>query len=134
MSMPAITRATGGVLVVIGVVGYVVSGAASVTALIPAALGLIVLGLGVAAGRESLRRHMIHAALAVSLLGLLASLPRALNAGAVLTGGDVERPIAALASLAVVIVTAAYVVVGVRSFIAARRDRASQTPGGSPVG
>lgn len=123
MSMTAVTRTTGVVLIVIGLVGYLASGAASVTALIPAALGVVVLGLGMAAAREGLHRHMIHAALVVALLGLVASLPRALNAGAVMTGGDVERPIAALASLAVVVVCAVYVGLGVRSFVTARRTR-----------
>lgn len=123
MSMTALTRTTGAALILIGVVGYVVSGGASLTALIPAVLGVVILGLGLAASRERLHRHMIHAALAVALLGLLGSLQRALGAGTVLTGGDVERPVAALASLAVVVVCAVYVAVGVRSFIAARRSR-----------
>ena len=121
MDMTLITRATGGVLVLVGLVAYVGSGAASLTALIPAVLGLVVLGLGVAAGRERLHRHMIHAALVVALLGLLASLPRAVGAGEVLGGGDVERPLAALASLAVVIVCVVYLALGIRSFVAARR-------------
>lgn len=121
MSMTAVTRATGAALIVIGVVAYAASGGASITALLPALLGVVVLGLGVAAARERLRRHMIHAALGVALLGLFGSLQRAFGVGTMLTGGDAERPIAALASLAVVVVCGVYVALGVRSFIAARR-------------
>lgn len=124
MSIVSATRVTGATLIAIGIVGYIASGAASITALIPAVLGAVVLGLGVAAARNGLQRHAIHAALVVALLGLIASVPRALNAGAVLTGGDVERPIAALASLAVVVVCAIYIALGVRSFVAARRTTA----------
>lgn len=121
MSMTAVTRLTGAVLILIGVIAYLVSDAASITALIPALLGLILLGMGMAAARDAWHRHAIHAALAVALLGLLASLPRALASWTVVTGGDVERPVAALASLAVVVVCAVYVALGARSFVAARR-------------
>lgn len=121
MSMTSVTRATGLALIAIGIAAYVGSGAASLTALLPAGLGFVVLLLGTLARRESLHRHAIHAALAVALLGALGALPRALAAGEVLTGGDVERPLAAVASLLTVLVCAVYIGLGVRSFIAARR-------------
>lgn len=121
LSMATVTRATGFTLIAVGIAAYVASGAASLTALLPAALGLVILVLGLLAGREALRRHAIHGALAVAVLGALGAVPRALAAGDVLTGGDVERPLAAIASLLTVIVCAVYVALGVRSFIAARR-------------
>lgn len=124
MSMPAVTRATGAVLIGVGVLGYLFSGAASVTALLPAVLGLIVLALGLAARREQLRKHAVHAALVVAVLGLLGSLPRVGGVFTLLGGGSVERPIAAVASLATVVVCAVFIALGVRSFIAARRGRA----------
>lgn len=116
--MVTVTRGIGLALVVVGVVAYAVSGGESWTALLPAILGVIVLALGIAAGKENLRKHMIHAALAVSLLGFLGTVPRALP---LLTGGDVELPVAAWASLATALLTLAYVVLGVRSFVSARR-------------
>lgn len=118
--MTAVTRTVGAALIAIGVIAYVVSDAASWTALLPAMLGLVVLVLGLAAGREPLHRHAIHAALVVALLGLLGSLQRALP---LLTGGDPDRPVAAWASLATVVVTLVYLVLGVRSFVSARRAR-----------
>jgi hypothetical protein len=118
----AVTRGVGAVLIVVGVLAYAVSGAESPTALLPAVLGVLVLALGVLAGKEQFHRHAIHAALAVSLLGFLGTVPRALP---LLTGGDVDLPVAAWASLATAVVTLAHVGLGVRSFVAARRARTS---------
>lgn len=111
------TRAVGALLIAVGVVAYAVTGAGSVTALAPAFVGLPILVLGLFAARENLHRHMIHAALAVALLGALASLPMAI--GVVL--GDAGA--AELTSAVTLLICAGYVAAGVRSFIAARRSR-----------
>ncbi len=125
--MTAITRALGVALIVVGVVSFFATGSEAVTALIPAALGLIILALGVAAGREPLHRHAIHAALAVALLGVLGTLMNVVELPALLAGDEVERPGAVVASTITFLLCAVYVALGVRSFRAARRarDRAS---------
>ena len=123
--MVAVTRGVGVALVVVGALAYALTGAESVTALAPAAVGLVILVLGLAAGRESLRRHMIHAALVVALLGVLASAMPLAELPALLTGGDVERPGAVIASTAMALLCLVYLVLGVRSFIAARRAEAA---------
>ena len=115
--MSNVTRAVGAVLVVVGIVAYVITGAASVTALAPAFVGFPILILGLLAAREQLHRHMIHAALAVALLGVLASVPMAV---ALLTG---TTGAAEVTSAVTAVICSAYVAMGVRSFIAARRTR-----------
>lgn len=115
--MTNVTRLSGAVLIVVGVVAYVVTGGASVTALIPAFVGLVILVLGVLAGRESLHRHAIHAALVVALLGVLGSLPMVID----LFGDDAGA--AEVTSTVMALVCVAYVALGVRSFVAARRAR-----------
>lgn len=117
--MTAATRALGAALVAVGVIAFVITGADSWTALIPAILGALVLALGILAGKESLHRHAIHGALLVAALGFLGTLPNALP---LITGGEVELPVAAWASLITAVLALAYVVAGVRSFIAARRS------------
>ena len=119
--MTTVTRAVGALLVVVGVGAYVATEASSVTALLPAALGAVVLALGLLAGRDSLHRHAIHAALVVALLGALGTVPQALP---LVTGGEVDRPAAAWASLITALVCLVYIGLGVRSFVAARRARA----------
>lgn len=119
--MPATTRLVGVILIVVGVVGFLAAGADNPTALIPAALGLVLVALGVVANRESARRHAMHAAMLVALLGIagtamnLADLPQ-------LFDGEAERPLAVIASLVTALVLLGYLVVGIRSFIAARRS------------
>ena len=119
--MILVTRATGGLLIVIGVAGYVLTGAESVTALLPAILGLPVLGLGVWGGQESRRRTALHAALVLALLGFLGTLVNVIELPAVLTGGEVARPTAVVVSSITSLICLVYVVLGVRSFLAARR-------------
>lgn len=121
--MTAITRALGLALIAVGVVSYVVTGSDSITALIPAALGVIILALGVAAARDSLHRHAIHAALAVALVGALGTVMNLVHLPALLAGGEVERPAAVVAAFITFGLCAGYVALGIRSFRAARRER-----------
>jgi hypothetical protein len=81
--------------------------------------------LGLLATREAMRRHAIHAALVLALLGVLGTLPQVASLPALLTGDDVERPAAVVTSTITAVACLLYVVTGVRSFIAARRERAS---------
>ena len=119
--MILLTRVTGGLLIIIGVAGYVLTGAESVTALLPAILGLPLLGLGLWGGQEARRRTAVHIALVLALLGFLGTLVNVIELPAVLTGGEVERPTAVVVSSITSLVCLVYVGLGVRSFMAARR-------------
>lgn len=118
-----LTRLTGALLVGLGVVGYAVTSGASLTALLPAVLGLPILGLGIWAGNPDRRRTAIHVALVLALLGFLGTLMNVVELPAVLTGGDVERPTAVVVSSLTALVCLVYLGLGVRSFLAARRER-----------
>ena len=67
-----------------------------------------------------MRKHAMHAAVAVGLIGALASLARAIPA--VMMAGDATRP-AVLSQIAMAALLIVYVVLGVQSFIAARKAR-----------
>lgn len=118
--MTTITLAVGAVLTLLGIAGYALTGAASLTALIPSLVGVLILACGALARREKLRRHAIHAALAVALLGALGSLMNVVKIGQVFAG-TAERPTAIVVSTIMFVVLVAYIAVGVRSFIGARR-------------
>ena len=126
--MTSLTRGLGVALIVVGLVAYFATGSDSPTALIPAVLGLILLVLGFVAGRENLHRHAIHAALVVALLGALGTLMNLADLPALLSGGDVERPGAVIASAITFVLCVGYVAMGVRSFLAARRTRENALP------
>lgn len=119
--MVLITRVTGAVLIVVGVIGYAITGGASLTALLPSVLGVPVLGLGLWAGDEARRRTAIHAALVLALLGFLGTLMNVVELPAVLAGDEVARPEAVVVSSITALVCAIYLGFGVRSFMAARR-------------
>jgi hypothetical protein len=119
MSMPLVTRVVGFLLVLLGVVSYVGTGAASLTALIPAVVGALFLMLALIARNPGARKHVMHAAVAVALLAVLGGVPRIIAA---VNAGDLMRP-AVLAQIAMAVILAVYVVLGVKSFIDARRAR-----------
>jgi len=58
----------GAALLVLGLAGYLGTGASSPTALIPAAFGLILLALGMMARDERRRKLAMHIAVVVGLL------------------------------------------------------------------
>src|SRR5688572_30910015 len=81
--MPSTSIACGTLLVLIGILGYingVTTNHASVTALIPAFFGIVLLLLGILARKsEGLRKHLMHVAVIVALIGFLASAGRLLS-------------------------------------------------------
>jgi hypothetical protein len=117
--MVTTTRIVGFVLIAIGIVGYVGTGAASLTALIPAMVGAILLILALVARSPEARKHAMHAAVALALLAALGTLPRLLPA---LSAGDFSRP-AVISQALMVAALLIYVALGVKSFIDARKAR-----------
>lgn len=117
--MPSTTRLFGLILIVLGIASYVATGRTSVTALIPALFGAIFVICALIARSESLRKHVMHVAAAIALIGALASLVRAIPA--VMDGGA-TRP-AVMSQLAMAALLMVYVYLGVQSFIAARKAR-----------
>jgi hypothetical protein len=117
--MAGTTRLFGLLLIVLGVAAYTITGRTSVTALIPAFFGAVFVILALVARNEAARKHAMHAAVALGLIGALAALGRAMPA---VMNGDATRP-AVLSQLAMSTLLIVYVVLGVQSFIAARKAR-----------
>ncbi len=117
--MPATTRLFGLLLIVVGFASYTLTGGTSVTALIPALIGAVLMICALLARNESARKHAMHAAVAVGLLGAIGSLARGVPAA---LAGDASRP-AVMVQLATGVILLAYVALGVQSFIAARKAR-----------
>lgn len=106
---------------IIGLASYWLTGRTSVTALIPAFFGVLFVALAYIARSESTRRHAMHAAVAIALIGFLGTLGRALPA---IAAGQIGRP-AVVAQVITALILGWYVYLGVQSFIAARRARKS---------
>ncbi len=122
--MPSISIICGILLVLIGVAGYihgVTNDKASVTALIPAFIGIVMALLGVLAGmKEGLRKHLMHAAIVVALLGFIATAGRLVSKMSELSASP-----AVLSQASTAIVCLAFVILAIRSFASARRERNS---------
>jgi hypothetical protein len=123
------TVLVGVILCAIGLFGYFGSASEnpSPTALIPCGFGIVLIALGIAAHRASARKHAMHAAAAVALLGFLLGGGRAFMKLGNLVSDDVSvrRPVAMTALMALVCLILVFACIG--SFVAARRRR-SQAP------
>ena len=116
--------ACGSLLILIGLAGYVngvMNDKASITALIPAFIGVVMVLLGVLAGmKENLRKHLMHAAIVVALLGFIATAGRLVS-----KMSEISASPAVLSQASTAIVCLAFIILAIRSFAAARRERDS---------
>jgi heme A synthase len=110
-------------LIVLGFGGYVGSGMVSMTALIPAAFGILLLALGVMASNPARRKLAMHIAVVVALLGFLGSARGLMGLGSLLTGEAVPRPMAVIGQAIMALLCLAFTALCVRSFINARKNR-----------
>lgn len=122
--MPRITIGFSLAYIALGLAGFFLTGAVHKTALIPAVIGMVLLVLGLLAGKENLRMHVMHAALLIGLLAFLGT-ARGLAKLPAAFAGTAERPAAVYAQAATAVLSLVYLALGVRSFIAARRARSA---------
>jgi hypothetical protein len=111
----------GGALMLVGIAAFAITAGASVTALIPAILGVVILGLGFAA-RQWPRAAGGALALAalVALLAVGGSFRGLGGFVALVQGHDVARPVAVVAQTLTLLLGLAYLVVLARRWQAER--------------
>jgi hypothetical protein len=125
--MAKLTIGFGVVLILLGAWGFVGTGSAHPTALIPAYFGLVLALSGVLANTENAKRRMLwmHIAVTAGLLGLIGAAARVVVEFTSAHG----EPLTDTASVAVkfqaamAVICLVFVGLCVRSFIAARRGR-----------
>ena len=110
-------------LILMGLGGYFATAMVSVTALIPAFFGLPIAILGQIAKNEARRKHAMHGAVLLGLLGFLGSVPGLMKLPQ-LFAGAAERPTAVAMQALMAVLLGVFVVLCVKSFIAARRAAA----------
>ena len=118
--MPVISIICGAMLVVVGVVGYIYSttdGKTSYTALIPAAFGFVIMDCGILSKiKDDWRKHLMHVAVVVALIGFV------LTAGRILMKiSTLEFTPAVISQISMALICLAFVIFGIKSFAAARR-------------
>ena len=112
-------------LILLGIAGFVATGSHAPTALIPAFFGIVLLILGLLARTADPKRRMLfmHIAVTLGLLGFLGTVSSFAGLARIVHGEVIARPAAVVEKSAMAIVTLIYVLLCVRSFIAARRAR-----------
>lgn len=122
--MPRVTLTIGILLTLLGVISYFLSGEASLTALIPSVFGVIFVAVAQIARKESLRKHAMHFAVGLAMVGFLGVAVRAFGPFATLVGGGtVEHPGATVAQIIMAVLCFILVAYGIRSFVEARRRK-----------
>ena len=123
--MAKITIGAGVLLILLGIGGYFGTDAKSFTALIPAFVGVPLALLGWLALKDNLRKHAMHAAVMVGLLGFLGAAYRPVKT--LVTGGSFENPTATALQTTMAVLCAIFVGLCIKSFIDVRRRRMAES-------
>lgn len=121
--MQNFTIAVGTFLIVLGVVAYFVTGAASFTALIPSMFGVILAGFGKLAKNPAKTKTFMHFAALLAVVGLIGSLQGLPQTFSLIAGDEIDRPGAAISRAIMAITLFVFLVAAVRSFVEARKAR-----------
>jgi hypothetical protein len=114
MNMPKVAVTVGILLILQGVGFYFASASRSPTALIPAVAGLLILISGLIGFQDAWRKHALHGAVMVALLGMLAPIVRMAMAG-------VSLSLAGISQLIMLVLCGGFLILGIKSFRDARR-------------
>lgn len=123
MNMPKLSRGLGIALILLGIIGYFATGQQSITALIPTFFGVIMLILGLLGSKEKIRKHAMHGASLLALLGLAGTAMGVSKLFELLSGGDVERPAAVVSQSVMALLCLLFVLFSIKSFMDARRSQ-----------
>jgi hypothetical protein len=123
--MAKVTVLFGILLILLGGLGFVLTGSKFPTSLIPSAFGVLLVTFGSLAETPDSRRRMLfmHIAVTVGLLGFLATAPALISVVQLFKGKLFPYPAAIEEKAAMSALMLIYVLLCVRSFITARRTR-----------
>jgi hypothetical protein len=124
-----LTIVFGILLILVGVAGFVSTGSAHPTALIPAGAGLLFILFGAMANSENPKKRMLwmHISVTIALLLFLGTIPADIDVIRLSRGTEFPHPIAVVEKAAMSLLCMLYVAFCIRSFIAARRLRVQNT-------
>ncbi len=123
--MAKLTMVFGVLLILVAVAGFVATGSTHPTALIPGGLGLLFVLFGVLANSPDAKKRMLwmHVAVTVALLLFLGSVKADWQVYRLAHGVEFPHPVAVEERAAMSLLCLIFVLLCVRSFVAARRGR-----------
>jgi len=121
--MPRVAMLFGVIFIILGLVAYFGISSESITALIPAFLGLPMLILGWVAQNEKYLKHAMHGAAVLALLGFGGTVGGLIKFFRMIGGEQFERGSAITVQAIMALLCLIFLVFAVRSFIDARRKK-----------
>jgi len=121
--MANVTLLFGGLLILLGLVGFFATGAQHPTALIPAVVGLLLGICGLLARKPERRKLFMHVAVTLGVLGFLATVSSFYRMMQIAQHQVVPLHAAVYSKFIMCLLCLVFVILCVRSFIAARRTR-----------
>jgi hypothetical protein len=120
--MAKLTIVFGVLLILLAVIGFVSTGSAHPTSLIPGALGLIFIFFGAMANTPDSKKRMLwmHISVTIALLAFLGTIPADIDSFRLSRGVEFPHPAAVLEKAAMSLLCLIYVLFCIRSFINAR--------------
>ena len=123
--MPKISKYIGIALILLGLISYFATGAEHFTALIPSFFGMVFYGLGYLADKtEEMRKHAMHAALLLAIFGIFGTYRGLMSVFGAMSGNPIENPAAAYSQAIMAVLCLFFLILGVKSFIDARKETA----------
>ncbi len=113
--MSRITIGIGIVLIVLGISSYLLTSAASVTALIPVPIGVILAFLGFLIQRGIASQYALYGIIGMSLLGALGTLRAVPGFIALLTGNPPDNLVGVIGQISMLLLCGVLVVVGIKA-------------------
>jgi len=121
--MAKISISFGIIFIILGLVSYFGISSESITALIPAFLGIPVLVLGFVGLNEKYLKHSMHGAAVLMLIGFGGTVSGLIKFFRMLGGEVFERPSAITVQAIMAVLCLVFLIFAVKSFIDARRKR-----------
>jgi uncharacterized membrane protein len=121
--MPKVAMLFGVIFIILGLVAYFGISSESITALIPAFLGLPMLILGWVAQNEKYLKHAMHGAAVLALLGFGGTVGGLIKFFRMIGGEQFERGSAITVQAIMALLCLIFLIFAVRSFIDARRNK-----------
>jgi hypothetical protein len=107
-------------LILLGLISYIVTSMQSLAALIPSAFGIVFLILGLIAMNEIYRKHIMHTASILGLIGFLLTANSLFDVAGYFTGSKLTIPAATIAKSIMSLLSLAFIIICSKSFIDAR--------------
>lgn len=117
--MVSLTLIVSIILIATGVAAYIATAAASITALIPAFVGVLLLVCALIARNDRVRKPVLIVALVLALLGAGGSVQNVMGLGD-LFAGEADNPGAVVASAIMLVALVVLLIGGVRWLLASR--------------